>query len=69
MSFPVCFVFLVNKTICKLCKVTCLSKEGAGVVNAEPIVIILFLTIPEGRGVEEVGPMSLYIEVFLDGIP
>ena len=34
-------------------------------VNAQPIVITIFLSLPEGRGrVEEVGPMSLYMEFF-----
>ena len=37
-------------------------------VNAQPIVITIFLSLPEERGrVEEVGPMSLYMEFFLCG--
>ena len=45
-------------------------KEGAGVVNAQTIVIIVFCHHQRGvGGSEEVGPMSLYMELFVDGIP
>ena len=62
--------FLVNLIRCKLQKVTChYPKEGEGMVSPQPIVIIIFYVTIRGEGVEEVGPMSLYMEIFVDGIP
>ena len=44
-------LFLVNLIICQLLKVTChYPKEGAGVVNAQPIVIIIFCHYQRGGG-------------------
>ena len=51
--------------ICKLCKVTCLSKEGARGDQRLTNCHDIFLTLPEWKALKEVGPMSLYMEFFL----
>ena len=44
-------LFLVNLIRCQLRKVTCHNpKEGAGVVKAQPIVIIIFYVTIRGEG-------------------
>ena len=65
-------LFLVNLNRCQLHKVIChYPKEGAGVVNAQPIVITIFVTT---RGEGEGGRrgranVTIYGVFFVDGIP